>query len=39
MIFNNQDRQGFVTLSEAKGLSMGTEMLREARHDNTGFGR
>jgi len=39
MIFNKQDRQWVVTLSEAKGLSRGTEMLRFAQHDNTNFGR
>ena len=34
MIFNNQDRECRVTLSEAKGLAMGTEMLRSAQHDS-----
>jgi|GEM_PF-3456485 len=39
MRFNNQDRQCVVTLSAAKGLSRGIEMLRCAQDDNTGFGR
>ncbi len=48
MKFNNQDRQCVVTLSAAKGLSMGSEMLplrcaqgfgSLAQHDNAGFGR
>ena len=41
MIFNDQDRYNVqcVTLSEAKGLSMGTQMLRFAQHDIPGFGR
>ncbi len=37
--FTNQDRECVVTLSEAKGLSMGKEMLRCAQHDSTDFGR
>jgi hypothetical protein len=39
MLFNNQDRECFVTLRSAQGLSMGTEMLRCAQHDSTGFAR
>jgi hypothetical protein len=38
MIFTNQDWECFVTLSAAKGLSMGTEMLRFAQDDSTSFG-
>jgi hypothetical protein len=39
MNINKHDRSGAVTLSAAKGLSMGGEMLRFAQHDNVGFGR
>jgi len=39
MDFNNQDRQWFVTLRFAQGLSMGRQMLRFAQHDNASFGR
>ena len=36
MIFNNQDRECFVTLPRSEGsLSMGTEMLRCAQDDST----
>ncbi len=35
MKFNEQERSGAVTLSAAKGLSPGTEMLRCAQHDIT----
>jgi len=49
MEFNKQDRECIITLSavsrspersEGEGsLWMGTEMLRFAQHDNSGFGR
>ncbi len=39
MIFNNQHRSYVVTPPRSEGsLSMGTEMLRCAQHDSTGFG-
>ena len=38
MSFNDQDRQGFVTLSASFGsIAMGREMLRCPQHDRTGF--
>ena len=33
MNFTNQDRQGFVILSETKDLRSAREMLRSAQHD------
>ncbi len=39
MSFTKQDREWSVTLSEAKGLSLGPEMLRFAQHDTSGCGR
>jgi len=39
MSFNDQAQSYAVTLSEAKGLSVGREMLRFAQHDKSGFGR
>ena len=40
MKFHNQNRQCVVTPPRSEGsVSMGTEMLRFAQHDNTGFGR
>ncbi len=40
MSFNKQDRPGVVAPERSEGSgSMGTEILRCAQHDKTGFGR